>query len=143
MEKFPIKDEAVAAAFEVFPPQVRPQLLALRCLILTIGHRVDPIGKVTESLKWGEPSYSTICGSPVRIGWKDNRPSELALYFHCQSKLVSTFRALYPNILSFDGNRAIVLRIKAPLPHKELQHCIELAFNYHRIKKLPHLGTQA
>ncbi|MBD5779156.1 DUF1801 domain-containing protein [Pelagicoccus sp. NFK12] len=128
--------------FSSLPPNIRGKVLELRELVLEVGRRIEPIGGVEESLKWGEPSYCTIAGSPIRIGWKANRPDRYGLYFHCQTKLVETFRELFPHRLSFEGKRAILFEKDAIVPDKELRQCIEMAFTYHRIKKLPLLGRQ-
>ncbi len=76
MKPHPITDPEVAAAFKTFPPDIRERMLALRNLILSTGQSLDPIGKVHESIKWGEPSYSTISGSPIRLAWKKKEPQE-------------------------------------------------------------------
>gem|GEM_PF-673270 len=122
-----IADPEVAAVFESFPEGIRRQLFALRTLILGVGTRVDPIAKVSESLKWGEPSYTTISGSPVRLGCKRDDTERFAVYFHCQTKLISTFRHLYPNTFTFEGNRAILFNKDEQVPMQELEKCIELA----------------
>ncbi|GAA5131524.1 hypothetical protein GCM10025767_03880 [Thalassotalea piscium] len=33
------------------------------------------LSEVKESLKWGEPSYSVITGSPLRVDWKLRSPN--------------------------------------------------------------------
>ncbi|WP_425503921.1 DUF1801 domain-containing protein [Cerasicoccus frondis] len=131
----------VAAAFDAFPQDVRCKLMQLRSLILETGENLSAIGTVDESLKWGEPSYTTIAGSTVRLGWKKAKPETVYVYFHCQTKLVATFRELYPTALQFEGNRAIPLGLKAELPETALRHCIELALTYHQRKHLPMLGA--
>lgn len=102
---------------------------------------MEPIGRVEESLKWGEPSYATLAGSPVRLGWSEKEPEKVGVYFHCQTKLVSTFREVYPEVFTLEGNRGIVFSVGDVIPEKELRHCLELAFTYHRRKKLPLLGV--
>ncbi len=143
METHPTTAPEVASAFESFPQNIRERMLTLRALILATGNGIDPIGKVQESIKWGEPSYTTISGSPIRLAWKEKEPQRIAVCFHCQTKLVSTFKILYPKKLSFEGNRAIVLKENHKIPKEELKHCIELAHTYHRVKNLPLLGAQA
>jgi len=137
----PIINPKVAEFFNAVPEPARQRLLDLRRLVMAVGDRVDPLG-VNESLKWGEPSYSTVSGSPVRLGWKRQDPERFALYFHCQTTLVSTFRELYPEAFTFEGNRAIVFQKNDPIPEVELQTCIELALTYHRRKRRPLLGAR-
>ena len=95
------------------------------------------MGTLEETLRWGEPSYLTTqskSGSLVRIGWKPGEPDRYAIYFHCQTNLIATFRVLYPNTFAFSGNRAITFGAKDALPRTELRHCIELALTYRLAK---------
>ncbi|MDQ8181188.1 DUF1801 domain-containing protein [Pelagicoccus sp. SDUM812005] len=136
-----IDNPEVAAVFDSYPPEPRQRLLELRSLILAVGKRIDGIVAVEESLKWGQPSYSCLSGSSIRLGWDRKSPETISLYFHCQTKLVRTFRALYPKSFTFVGNREIRFHKNDPIPAKELEHCLELAHSYHRIKNLPLLGA--
>jgi hypothetical protein len=61
-------------------------------------------------------------------------PGQYAVYFHCQTDLVETFRELYPG-LSYSGNRAILLDADKKLPEVELRHCLALALTYHLRKR--------
>jgi hypothetical protein len=62
---------------------------------------------------------------------------QYALFFHCQTDLVATFRELYPTELSFEGNRSIVLHVDDPVPEQALSHCVGLALTYHLRKRRP------
>ncbi len=99
------------------------------------------ISELEESLKWGEPCYSSKAGSPVRMDWKLKTPDQYFLYFNCQTKLVDTFREVYADILEFQGNRAITLKLAEAPPEDAIKHCIALALNYKKIKHLPLLGA--
>ncbi|MBH0051655.1 DUF1801 domain-containing protein [Pseudoalteromonas sp. SWYJZ19] len=123
--------------FNNYPQITKSTLIKLRELIYTVAQEQN-LGAVEESIKWGEPSYSTINGSPIRIGFKG---SSCYLFFHCQSKLVITFRELYSHNLTFEGNRAIVLNSEKLLPEYPLKACIKLALTYHSVKHLPLLGA--
>jgi hypothetical protein len=57
-----------------------------------------------------------------------------AVYFHCQTDLVETFRELYPD-LRYGDNRSILLDAGEKLPEKALRHCIGLALTYHLRKR--------
>ena len=61
------------------------------------------------------------------------------MYFHCLTTLVATFRELYPDELSFEGNRAIIFSEDEALPEDALRHCIALALTYHLNKRRRHL----
>lgn len=137
----PFENQDVAAAFRGYPGLIRQKLLFLRQLIYHTAVEADGVERVTESLKWGEPSYAAKGGSPVRIGWKESRPDHYAAYFHCQTALVETFRVLYGHTLRLEGNRAVVFHREDPIPEEELKHCFLLALTYHRRKHLPLLGV--
>lgn len=130
----------VKEKFDSYPMHITPFILQLRELIFTIANDLN-LGEVDEALKWGEPSYQVKGGSPVRIDWKPDSPDQYFLFFHCQTKLVDTFRELYSDVLKFQGNRAIVLHTDKNLPTKIIRHCIELAMKYKSIKHLPLLGS--
>jgi hypothetical protein len=59
-----------------------------------------------------------------------------AVYFHCQTDLVATFRELYPG-LNYGGNRSILLDASEALPETALRHCVALALTYHVNKRHP------
>jgi Domain of unknown function (DU1801) len=131
----PFSSPAVAHAFEACPTKVRRKLLALRELILRTGASTEGVGELEETLRWGEPAYVTVetgSGSTVRIGWKQSRPTEYAIYFNCQTTLVESFRAIFPNEFRYEGNRAIVFDESERVPTKALEFCVTTALTYHR-----------
>jgi len=125
--------------FDSYPEHIIPLMLQLRGLMFSVAENHN-LGKVEETLKWGEPSYLVNKGSAVRMDWKSKSPGQYFLFFHCQTKLVDTFRELYSSSLAFQGNRAIVLNVNNKLPERIVRHCIEMAFRYKTIKHLPMLG---
>ena len=133
-------EQAVKDKFNDYPEHIKNTLLEVRSLILDIAQEHN-LGGVEETLKWGEPSYLVKGGSTVRIDWKEQSPEQLFVYFNCKTKLVDTFRELYSNVLEFQGNRAIALKVNEPLPRIALRHCIELSLQYKNIKHLPLLGA--
>lgn len=139
MKKFKNKD--VATIFDAYPPAIRKKMLFLRELVFSTAEDIIEIGEVEETTKWGEPSYMAKGGSTVRMDWKSKNPTQYALYFHCQTKLVDTFKELYRDILKFEGNRAIVFDTNDEIPVTALKHCIELSLTYHHRKHLPMLGV--
>ena len=124
-----------------YPQDAKQWLEKLRALIIATADETDDIESLDETLKWGEPSYLVKQGSTIRIDWKPSRPDTVSMYFHCQSKLIDTFKELYPDVFQFDGNRAIHFRIGKKLPEAELRHCILLALTYHKRKHLNLLGA--
>jgi hypothetical protein len=127
----------VDAIFNAYPDSVRSKLKALRRLIFDTAKATNGVGKLEEALKWGQPSYLTTeskSGSTVRIDQLKNEAGGYAVYFHCQTDLVETFRELYPE-LRYGGNRSILLDASEKLPEAALRHCIALALTYHARKK--------
>jgi hypothetical protein len=137
-----IHNPQVEKKFHSYPPEARQKLQYLRQLILETASETEGITQIEECLKWGEPSYLTKNGSTIRMDWKDRAPDQYALYFKCTSKLVETFRELYPDTFTFEKNRAIVFKMDEEVPKKELKHCISLALTYHKVKHLPLLGAK-
>lgn len=135
-----MENENVRKKIETYPEQVRDFANEVITIIYEVA-KEEGIDQVEESLKWGEPSFRTQHGSPIRFDWKSNHPDNFFIFFNCKTILVETFRELYGTALKFEGNRAIVLNYSEELPKNILKHCITLAFDYHRIKHLPFLGA--
>lgn len=136
-----IHNPDIAEVFNHYPASIRHKLVFLRQLVLDTASETDNVITVEETLKWGQPSYLTKNGSTIRIGWKQSNPIQYGLYFHCKTKLVDTFREIYPDTFKFETNRAILFDESDTLPVKELKHCIALSLTYHKIKHLPMLGA--
>ena len=118
----------VDAAFRAYPVSLRAKLERLRAIVLATAAKMDGVA-VEETLRWGQPAFVSKGGSTIRIdGTKDGRA---ALYFICHTDLVATFRELYP-ALRYDGNRAILLGPREPVPEDALRHCISLALSYRK-----------
>lgn len=134
----PFADPAVEAHFQSYPPQVRKKMLALRALVFDTAGETEGVGELQETLKWGEPAYVTAktrSGSTVRMDWKSRNPSQVALYFNCQTTLVESFRQMFPKDFSFEGNRALVLSLSEAVPKDALSFCIAASLTYHRRKR--------
>ena len=103
-------DPAVAAVFKAYPADVRSRLMALRALVFEVAAGIDAVGRLTETLKWGQPGYlteETGSGTTVRIDRLKGDSGGHAVYFHCQSGLLGQFRELYPDTFAYDGKWAI------------------------------------
>lgn len=141
----PFADPAVAAHFESYPPAARKKLLALRELVFATAEQLEAVGELQETLKWGEPAYVTAetkSGSTVRIDWKSKAPDRYAVYFHCQTGLVESFRRMFPDDFTFEGNRALVLKLSQQVPTDALVLCIEAALTYHSRKRTARRGQR-
>ena len=124
------KNPAVETVFSAYPKPLRAKLLALRWLIFDTARATSGVGALEETLKWGQPSYltsETKSGSTIRIDRLKSSAGQYAIYFHCQTDLVATFRELYPRELRYGGNRSILLDATEALPEPALRHCVALA----------------
>lgn len=126
--------------YKSYPEEAKTMLAALRKLILETGEEYE-LGPVEESLKWGELSFATRNGSTVRIDWKPRSGDQCFVFFHCQTRLVETFKEIYGDLFHYEGKRAIVFNLSDKLPEGELKHCLSLALQYHKVKHLPLLGA--
>ena len=133
----PFTNPVVQAKFGAYPPGPRQRLLTLRELVFRVAAATPGVGALDESLKWGEPTYTSRnkAGSPFRMDWKAKAPDDYAVYFHCQTGLVAMFRTMFPNDFRFEGNRALVLALTSKVPEDELAVCIGAALTYHRNKR--------
>ena len=134
-----IKNQKVAAVFKAYPSKVRVKLMALRQLILETAAANKEVGKIEETLKWGEPSYltpKTKSGSTIRIDWKSSQADQYAMYFKCTANLVNAFKERYPTEFIYGGNRSIIFNLDEEIPAHKLKSCISLALTYHLNKKL-------
>jgi len=137
MRRFSSSD--VASVFKAYPHDLRARLMALRELVFDTADKTTGVGRLTETLKWGQPSYlteETGSGTTVRID-RLKTGDGYAVYFHCQSGLLGRFRELYPDTFKYEGKRAIVFDAKDRVPARELRHCLALALTHHARKKKP------
>ncbi len=128
---------AVDSALAGMDPAVASRLGEVRALILATATATPGVGPLAQALKWGQPSFLTAVtgsGSTIRMDAAKGRPGGYAVYFHCQTDLVETFRRLYPDTFRFEANRALHLDAADPLPVEELRHCLALALTYHQRK---------
>ena len=136
--QIPFETDVVASVFESYQGKARQKLLALRALVFQTAAKTEGVGPLQETLKWGQPSYltpETKSGTTVRIDAIKDDPNHVAIYFHCQTNLVPTFRDMYGDRLTFEGNRALILDVRKKLPEKEVRHCLASALTYHLAKK--------
>ena len=133
-------NEAVLRLINSYPPKAAKRLTQLRQVIQDVAQK-EGVPKLLETTKWGEPSYVSKQGSTIRMDWKERTPDRCYLYFICSTELVATFKYIFGDELTFEGNRAIVLDLDDPLPKQPLMRCISLALTYHKVKHLPMLGV--
>ena len=133
-----IDSSEVAAVFDTYPKNIKSKLMFLRQLIFNVASRTDGVGELEETLKWGQPSYLTTqtkSGSLVRIDQIKSEEGKYAMYFHCQTTLIDTFKEIYRGQFEFGGNRSIIFDVKDKVPVAELSHCVSMALTYHLNRK--------
>ncbi|MGK0270615.1 MAG: hypothetical protein ACI88H_001262 [Cocleimonas sp.] len=135
-----IKSSDVRNTLQLYPDNIQNRILTIRQAIFDLASENSDIGDIEETRKWGEPSYLAKSASTVRLAWKNSIPGKYGVYFNCKSKLIGTFKELYPTIFIYDGNRAIILNVAKDIP-EELNHCLLSALTYHKVKHLNLLGA--
>lgn len=130
----------VKTKIDSYPEKARIYAKQIRALIYKTAE-LEGIDRIEESLKWGEPSFKSPGGSPVRMDWKAKNPGNFYIFFNCKTTLVETFRILYDSRLKFEGSRAIIMDLTENIPEDILIHCFSMALKYHKLKKLPLLGA--
>lgn len=96
----------VTDVFSAYPEPARSGLIRLRALIYEVAGANSKIGVVTETLKWGQPSYQATSGTPIRLGIP--KVGGYAVFAHCQTSVISDFRNIVGDKFTYDGNRAVV-----------------------------------
>ncbi len=132
----PAAPSAVAQVFHACPAQAQPFVDEIRELIFETASYTSGVGPLTETLKWGQPAYLTgqsKSGTTLRLGW-DKTGTAVSLFVHCQTSVADQWRAQYEDDLEIIGTRELRLKVDAPLPRKQLGHCIAMALTYHSRK---------
>jgi len=128
----------ITAAVGGYPNAAHTKFRGLRQLIFETAAHIPEVGEVTETLKWGQPSYLTEksrSGSTIRLAWSPKFAAYVGMYLNCQTTLVETMRTIYPNTFTFEGNRGLLMRLDEPVPAEAAEHCITLALTYHSRKR--------
>lgn len=131
-------EKQIQHRYDSYPEHIKPLMNSLRDLVFKVADNTEGVGEITEALKWGEPSFLTSkpkSGTTIRIDWKSRSPELIGIYVSCSTSLIESFRTMFSDVLSFEGNRAILIPISEPIPEKELSICIQMALRYHLDKK--------
>ncbi len=97
--------------------------------------QLDEVTELVETQKWGQQSFlpkKPRVGTTIRIDQHDD--SHVAMYVHCQTTLVDTYRSLFPE-LTYEGNRAVLFNVNEPLPKDTIDVLVEEALLYHVNKR--------
>ena len=121
----------VLEKFSTFNGVQGEKLRRLRELIFDVAASDPRIGALSEELRWGDPSYITAvtkAGSTVRLGLFGK--NKIALFFHCKTTLVQSFRETYGDALEYSKNRAIILDPTAMPDESILTSCVHASLTY-------------
>ena len=104
-------------------------------IIRDTADQLPETGGLEETFKWGQRSFlpkKNRVGTTVRIDQYGG--DQVAMYVHCQTTLVDSFRAMYPE-LNYEGKRAVIFNAKKKLPRDTISVLVEEALLYHVNKK--------
>jgi hypothetical protein len=107
--------------------------MALRHLIFTVAVQTQGVGRIDETLRWGEPAYltpETRSGSTIRIGTP--KAGGFALYCNCRTSLIADFRDLMGEAFRYEGTRAVLFRTPEEIDAEKLGLLISRALTWHR-----------
>lgn len=122
----------VAEVFGCFPNPQRAGLLVLRSLIYSCAADLPQIGRLQETLKWGQPAYLTPdkrAATTLRLGCP--KSGGFALYVHCQSNVIPAFRQVFPEYFRFENTRAVLFETEADIQPDKLRLLLIHALTYH------------
>ena len=122
----------VAQTFLGFPEAERSCLLKIREMVFDVAARTTGVGRIEETLKWGQPAYltpETKSGTTLRLGVP--KTGGAAVFVHCQTRIVSEFQSQFPEDFTFDGTRAVHIQPLAKLPKDKLETLIARTLTYH------------
>lgn len=121
----------VKAAFDAVPKDARDGMLALRKLIFEVAAELPVVGRVTETLRWGQPAYVTSkrAGASLRLGVP--KTGGFALYTHCQTSLIADFATAFPNMDKIEGSRAIHFTDAAQIDPARHGMLVKAVLTYH------------
>ncbi len=128
----PFPDPSIERAFAAFPEPQRRGLLRLRELIYETAAETPGVGRVEEVLKWRQPAYltpETKSGSTIRLGL--SKQGGFAIYVHCQTTILSDVQAVFPDSLTYEGNRAVHFVPGHDLQLEEIRLLVVRALTYH------------
>ena len=129
----PFADNNVAEQYDKWPAELRGRLLTLRAMIFDVAATTNGVGEIEETLKWNVPAYLTHkpkSGTTIRLAANADK-NQYGLYVHCQTTLIPTFRDIYPDIFTYEKNRAIIFDANDQIAEEELRHCISMTLTYH------------
>ncbi|MBO6792556.1 MAG: hypothetical protein JJ895_01505 [Balneolaceae bacterium] len=136
-----VEKSDIKPIIERYPDNVKTRFIEFKELLLNTASALEDVTKIDEDIKWGEPSYMSNIGSPVRFGWSEKRSDQFRIHFICSTNLVETFHRVYPDLFLFDGNRGLIFDPDKSLESEPLNNCLKMALRYKKVRNLPDLGA--
>ena len=129
---YPFASAKVEEVFDLKDEEARRGLLALRELIFETAAENPAVGRVEETLRWGQPAYLTPdskSGSTLRLGVP--KGARFGLFVHCQSRLIPEYLVTFPAWDRVEGTRAVLF--DHPDEVERIRHgwLIKRALTYH------------
>lgn len=117
-----------------WPQTAQARFQELRKIVIETAAAHAAVGPLTETLKWGEPSFLTQIGrsgSTLRIAWKAKHPTEIGLFVICHTDLIEQVRTHYPTAFRYDGSRAAYQCLTQPIPSDAVSYLAMRAQTFH------------
>ena len=117
-----------------WPKDAQTHFHGLREIVHDTAASNPKVGPLTETLKWGEPSFLTDksrSGTTLRICWKAKTPAEIGLFVICRTDMLEQVRALFPDAFRFEGTRAAYLPLSQPIPVDAVSFLTSRTQTYH------------
>lgn len=133
MTAAPLPDK-VAAVIDNWPAPAQARFHHCRSIIQRVAAADPAIGPLTETLKWGEPSFLTEmtgAGSTLRMAWKSTAPGELGLFVICRTDSLADLRDLYPDTFRYEGTRAAFLPLNVAVNDDAVAFLARIVLTYH------------
>jgi hypothetical protein len=133
MKHTKFENPEIKKVYERFPKEMKTKVLEVREIIFEVGKNNEKITKITETLKWGEPTYQrdrSKYGSPIKINYKKTMENHFSISVISSTNLIQKIKELYPKAFEFNGDREIIINANKKLPKNEIYKFIELALTH-------------
>ena len=120
--RLPLSPRSVSDVVANWPKDAQRRFQQLCAVVHEVAAGDPRVAPLTETLKWGEPSFLTKTGTTLRIAWKAKTPDEIGLFVIFRTDLLDQTRSLYPDAFRYEGTRALFLSLAAPIPEQAVAH---------------------
>lgn len=131
-------DDCIKSIINTYPSEAQNKFNQIRELVFKVAESNPAIGRINETVKWGEPAYlaeKKRVGTTVRIAWKQKHEKFIGIYLNCKTTLVENIATLFPNDFLILGNRGLLIKLDDEIPYDAIHFCIEMSLTYHLKKR--------